>query len=118
MPMTLRSLRFPVLALVSAAARRVRADLVAGITVGLVLVPQSMAYAQLAGLPRVLRSLRRVAAGPGRRAVGLVATARHRAGGDGFAADRRHARAVRRARHRPIHRARDRAGADGRASFS
>ena len=28
-----------------------RADLVAGVTVGLVLVPQSMAYAQLAGLP-------------------------------------------------------------------
>jgi len=28
-----------------------RADLVAGITVGLVLVPQSMAYAQLAGMP-------------------------------------------------------------------
>ncbi|MGB5564163.1 MAG: SulP family inorganic anion transporter, partial [Sedimenticolaceae bacterium] len=30
-----------------------RADLVAGITVALVLVPQSMAYAQLAGLPVV-----------------------------------------------------------------
>ncbi|MES9847483.1 MAG: SulP family inorganic anion transporter, partial [Candidatus Thiodiazotropha sp.] len=29
----------------------VRADIVAGITVALVLVPQSMAYAQLAGLP-------------------------------------------------------------------
>ena len=28
-----------------------RADLIAGITVSLVLVPQSMAYAQLAGLP-------------------------------------------------------------------
>ncbi|MDH3563742.1 MAG: SulP family inorganic anion transporter, partial [Gammaproteobacteria bacterium] len=28
-----------------------RADLIAGITVALVLVPQSMAYAQLAGLP-------------------------------------------------------------------
>jgi MFS superfamily sulfate permease-like transporter len=32
-------------------ARVLRADLVAGITVALVLVPQSMAYAQLAGLP-------------------------------------------------------------------
>lgn len=32
-------------------APAVRADLVAGISVGLVLVPQSMAYAQLAGLP-------------------------------------------------------------------
>ena len=28
-----------------------RADLLAGITVALVLIPQSMAYAQLAGLP-------------------------------------------------------------------
>ncbi len=28
-----------------------RADLVAGLTVALVLIPQSMAYAQLAGLP-------------------------------------------------------------------
>ena len=31
--------------------RMLRADLIAGITVALVLVPQSMAYAQLAGLP-------------------------------------------------------------------
>jgi SulP family sulfate permease len=30
---------------------RVRADLIAGVTVALVLIPQSMAYAQLAGLP-------------------------------------------------------------------
>jgi MFS superfamily sulfate permease-like transporter len=28
-----------------------RADIIAGITVGLVLIPQSLAYAQLAGLP-------------------------------------------------------------------
>ena len=34
-------------------AAGLRADLVAGITVALVLVPQSMAYAQLAGLPVV-----------------------------------------------------------------
>ena len=32
-------------------ASTLRADLIAGITVALVLVPQSMAYAQLAGLP-------------------------------------------------------------------
>ncbi len=32
-------------------AHKLRADLVAGITVALVLIPQSMAYAQLAGLP-------------------------------------------------------------------
>lgn len=32
-------------------AENVRADLVAGLTVALVLIPQSMAYAQLAGLP-------------------------------------------------------------------
>ena len=31
--------------------RTLRADLLAGITVALVLIPQSMAYAQLAGLP-------------------------------------------------------------------
>ncbi|MCB1773706.1 MAG: hypothetical protein KDI88_08830, partial [Gammaproteobacteria bacterium] len=31
----------------------IRTDIVAGITVALVLVPQSMAYAQLAGLPVV-----------------------------------------------------------------
>jgi len=30
---------------------QVRADLLAGVTVALVLIPQSMAYAQLAGLP-------------------------------------------------------------------
>ena len=28
-----------------------RADIIAGVTVALVLIPQSMAYAQLAGLP-------------------------------------------------------------------
>jgi SulP family sulfate permease len=33
--------------------QKLRADLVAGITVALILVPQSMAYAQLAGLPVV-----------------------------------------------------------------
>lgn len=33
--------------------RRLRADLVAGITVGVLLVPQSMAYAFLAGLPPI-----------------------------------------------------------------
>ncbi|MDP1635344.1 MAG: SulP family inorganic anion transporter, partial [Gallionellaceae bacterium] len=32
-------------------AASVRTDLIAGITVALVLIPQSMAYAQLAGLP-------------------------------------------------------------------
>ena len=32
-------------------ARVLRADIIAGLTVALVLVPQSMAYAQLAGLP-------------------------------------------------------------------
>ena len=31
--------------------RVLRADIIAGITVAFVLVPQSMAYAQLAGLP-------------------------------------------------------------------
>lgn len=32
-------------------AATLRADLIAGVTVALVLIPQSMAYAQLAGLP-------------------------------------------------------------------
>jgi len=32
-------------------AGKFKADLMAGITVALVLIPQSMAYAQLAGLP-------------------------------------------------------------------
>ena len=44
---------FPFLAWIHEARdpARLRADIVAGITVALVLVPQSMAYAQLAGLP-------------------------------------------------------------------
>ena len=41
----------PFLAWFPVARATLRADLVAGITVALVLVPQSMAYAQLAGLP-------------------------------------------------------------------
>ena len=32
---------------------KIRADVIAGVTVALILVPQSMAYAQLAGLPVV-----------------------------------------------------------------
>jgi SulP family sulfate permease len=32
-------------------AGSLRADMIAGLTVALVLIPQSMAYAQLAGLP-------------------------------------------------------------------
>ncbi|WP_425056055.1 SulP family inorganic anion transporter [Pseudomonas abyssi] len=35
------------------AADQLRADLVAGVTVGLVLIPQALAYAQLAGMPPV-----------------------------------------------------------------
>lgn len=51
MPALLRRL-FPFLAWLPAVGRdTLRADLFAGITVALVLVPQSMAYAQLAGLP-------------------------------------------------------------------
>jgi SulP family sulfate permease len=42
---------FPFLAWFPPRGAALRADLVAGITVALVLVPQSMAYAQLAGLP-------------------------------------------------------------------
>lgn len=42
---------FPFLSWWPFSGANVRADLVAGITVALVLIPQSMAYAQLAGLP-------------------------------------------------------------------
>ena len=42
---------FPFLAWFPMDGATIRADLVAGITVALVLIPQSMAYAQLAGLP-------------------------------------------------------------------
>ena len=42
---------FPFLAWFPLPPGALRADLVAGITVGLVLVPQSLAYAQLAGMP-------------------------------------------------------------------
>ena len=42
---------FPFLSWWPLSGANVRADLIAGITVALVLIPQSMAYAQLAGLP-------------------------------------------------------------------
>jgi SulP family sulfate permease len=42
---------FPFLRWFPLGANTLRADLVAGITVALILIPQSMAYAQLAGLP-------------------------------------------------------------------
>ena len=42
---------FPFLRWFPMGAQTVRADLLAGVTVALVLIPQSMAYAQLAGLP-------------------------------------------------------------------
>lgn len=44
---------FPFLRWFPLSAEKLRADMVAGITVALILVPQSMAYAQLAGLPVV-----------------------------------------------------------------
>jgi len=46
-------LLFPFLAWPRLTGATLRADLIAGITVALILVPQSMAYAQLAGLPVV-----------------------------------------------------------------
>ncbi len=42
---------FPFLSWFPINSESLRMDLVAGITVALVLIPQSMAYAQLAGLP-------------------------------------------------------------------
>lgn len=50
--MSIRAL-FPFLRWFPITGVNIRADLVAGITVALILVPQSMAYAQLAGLPVV-----------------------------------------------------------------
>lgn len=44
---------FPFIRWFPLTGEKIRADLVAGITVALILVPQSMAYAQLAGLPVV-----------------------------------------------------------------
>ncbi|MFL1456237.1 SulP family inorganic anion transporter [Marinobacter sp. GN3S48] len=44
---------FPFLAWPAPTKGQVRADAIAGITVGLVLVPQALAYAQLAGMPPV-----------------------------------------------------------------
>ena len=44
---------FPFCRWFPASRQSLRADLVAGITVAVILVPQSMAYAQLAGLPVV-----------------------------------------------------------------
>lgn len=44
---------FPFIRWFPLTGEKIRADLIAGITVALILVPQSMAYAQLAGLPVV-----------------------------------------------------------------
>ena len=44
---------FPFLKWARPTRRQTRADAIAGITVGLVLVPQALAYAQLAGMPPV-----------------------------------------------------------------
>lgn len=44
---------FPFIRWFPLTGNKIRADLIAGITVALILVPQSMAYAQLAGLPVV-----------------------------------------------------------------
>ncbi len=44
---------FPFLTWPAPTKGQVRADAIAGITVGLVLVPQALAYAQLAGMPPV-----------------------------------------------------------------
>ncbi|WP_296900567.1 SulP family inorganic anion transporter [Thiohalocapsa sp.] len=53
MPANLLTTLFPFLRWFPMSGDTLRSDLIAGITVALVLVPQSMAYAQLAGLPVV-----------------------------------------------------------------
>ncbi len=52
-PKSMLSVVFPFLRWFPLRGDKLRADIVAGITVALILVPQSMAYAQLAGLPVV-----------------------------------------------------------------
>ncbi len=49
--MNLRERLFPFLRWLPLQRHMVRADIVAGVTVAMVLIPQSMAYAQLAGMP-------------------------------------------------------------------
>ncbi len=49
--MNLRERLFPFLRWLPLQRQALRADLVAGVTVAMVLIPQSMAYAQIAGLP-------------------------------------------------------------------
>jgi uncharacterized protein HemY len=62
-----------------------RADIMAGLTVALILIPQSMAYAQLAGLPAHYGLL---AATDHRRFLRVLTATVDRAGGHGFIDDR------------------------------
>ena len=95
--------------------RWLRPDLVAGIVLAAILVPQGMAYAELAGLPAGHRPLHDHRL-PGRlRHLRSVAGARAGAGLVGLAADlRRHRAAAGRRRSGDGHRPRRDAGAAGR----
>ena len=91
----------------------VRTDLVAGITVALVLIPQSMAYAQPAGFPAYYGLY--AAFLPGIVAAMWGSSAQlHRSGRGRFAADHFRAGTACRLRLGTIYRAGDLAGADGR----
>ena len=79
-----------------------RADLIAGITVSLVAIPQSLAYAQLAGVPPLLRALRGLHSGDGRRALRLIGDPVDGAGRDDVAADGRERRRARAAGDGPV----------------
>ena len=88
-------------------ARVLRSDILAGVTVALVLIPQSMAYAQLAGLPAYY-GLYAAFLPPNRRGtVRFLTPARDWPGCSGFAAHRRDAAAPRRRRQSGLYRLRN-----------
>ena len=64
-----------------------RADIIAGVTVALVLVPQSMAYAQLAGLPAYYGLYASFLPGIIAAAVRLFTSVSHRSGCRGLPDD-------------------------------
>ena len=84
-------------------------DLLAAVIVTIMLIPQSLAYAMLAGLPPVCRALRQHPAARGLCAVRLEPGARGRAGRGGLADDRSRDRQDRDARQPRVPRGGDRA---------
>ena len=83
-----------------------RVDFVAGLTVALVLIPQSMAYAQLAGLPAYLRSVRFLPSTAWWPPFSVPAAAGDRAGCDRLPDDGRHPGTAGHRGQRSLHRLR------------